>query len=97
VSAELPSALCGLSTLCTYILRCVCRFHSRQRRLGGVCFVNAAVLRTTAGVLGKYLFGSVVFSDLSHFEIGIHVMRKVFIDYSYSLTASRIVFVPQIL
>ena len=29
--------------------------------------------------------------------MGIHVMRKVFIDYSYSLTASRIVFVPHIL
>jgi hypothetical protein len=29
--------------------------------------------------------------------MGIHVMRKVFIDYSYSLTALRIVFVPHIL
>jgi hypothetical protein len=29
--------------------------------------------------------------------MGIRVMRKVFIDYSYSLTASRTVFVPHIL
>jgi hypothetical protein len=50
-----------------------------------VCFVTAAVLRTSAGVLGKYLCGSVVFSNLSHFEMGIHIMRKVFIDYSHSL------------
>lgn len=55
------------------------------------------MLRTISGMLGKYLCGSVVFSNLSHFEMGIHVMRKVFIDYSYSLTASRIVFVPHIL
>lgn len=55
------------------------------------------MLRTNADGLGKYLCGSVVFSNLSHFEMGIRVMRKVFIDYSYSLTASRNVFVPHIL
>ena len=38
-----------------------------------------------------------MFSNLIHFQMGIRVMWKVFIDYSYSLTASRIIFVRHIL